>query len=85
MSTRELYGASIFDTTFSISVLSQVLAQGQSESLSDHSCIAVRIGSGRCVAAQSYWVKSCLTFEICPNAFSSHVQVSFNCFATWRI
>ena len=82
VSTRELYGASIFDTTFSISVLSQVLAQGQSESLSDHSCIAVRIGGRRCVAAQSYWVKSCRTFEICPNASSSHVQTSFNCFAT---
>ena len=78
VSTRELYGASIFDTTFSILVLSQVLAQGQSESLSDHSCIALRIGSRRCVAAQNYWVKSCLTFEICPNASSSHVQVSFN-------
>ena len=30
VSTWELYGASIFDTTFSISVLSQVLAQGRS-------------------------------------------------------
>ena len=81
-----LLTASIFDTTFSISVLSQVLAQGQSESLSDHSCIciAVRIGNRRCVAAQNYWVKSCVTFEICPNASSSHVQTSFNCFAALR-
>jgi len=85
VSTRELW-ASIFDTTFSISVLSQVLAQGQSESLSDHSCIciAVRIGNRRYAAAQNYWVKSCVTFEVCPNASSSHVQTSFNCFATLR-